>query len=153
MYAVEKKNTNIYLTCLRYSLELHFLNDRLFTNTTNDNVTLVTFLIPGSHVTTQKLQFAEEGPSLQVESYELSKTLCWCERLINSITTNKLHVLELTHKDEQSEIAERYWVIMINSTEAEPSLYLYLSGWIHSYRKSILNYIGKTPTSVLKLQL
>ncbi len=36
-------------------------------------------------MTTRKLQFAEEGPTLQVESYELSKTLRWCERLINSI--------------------------------------------------------------------
>ncbi len=34
---------------------------------------------------TRKLQFAEEGPMLQVESYELSKTLRWCDRLINSI--------------------------------------------------------------------
>ena len=30
-------------------------------------------------------QFAEEGLTLWVESSELSKTLHWCERLINSI--------------------------------------------------------------------
>ncbi len=42
-------------------------------------------LITGGHVTTRKLQFAEKGPKLRVESYELPKTLRWCERLINSI--------------------------------------------------------------------
>ncbi len=42
-------------------------------------------LLHSNHVTTRKLQFAEEGPTLHVESYELSKTLRWYERLINSI--------------------------------------------------------------------
>ena len=37
---------------------------------------------------TQKLQFAEEGLKLRVESYELSKTLHWCNRLKNSIIIN-----------------------------------------------------------------
>ncbi len=37
-------------------------------------------------MTTQKLEYAEEGPTLWVESYELLKTLRWCECLINSIT-------------------------------------------------------------------
>ncbi len=49
------------------------------------HVIQVTSLITGSHMTTRKLQFAEEGPTLRVESYELSKTLRWCERVINSI--------------------------------------------------------------------
>ncbi len=42
---------------------------------------------------TRKLQFAEEGPMLQVESYELLKTLRWCECLINSILF--LNVLQI----------------------------------------------------------
>ena len=46
------------------------------------HVTLVTSPITGSHVTRQKLQFAEEGPTWRVESYELLKTFRWCERLI-----------------------------------------------------------------------
>ncbi len=33
------------------------------------HVTLVIFMTTGSHVTTRKLQFAEEGPTLRVESY------------------------------------------------------------------------------------
>ncbi len=45
----------------------------------------MTSLTTGSHVTTRKLQFAEEGPTLRVESYDLLKTLCWCEHAINSI--------------------------------------------------------------------
>ncbi len=36
-------------------------------------------------MTTRKLQFVEEGPKLRVKSYKLSKTLRWCERLINCI--------------------------------------------------------------------
>ena len=36
-------------------------------------------------MTTRKLQFAEEVPTLLVEIHELSKTLRWCEHLINSI--------------------------------------------------------------------
>ncbi len=38
------------------------------------HVTLVTSRITGSHMMTWKLQFAEEGPTLHVERYELSKT-------------------------------------------------------------------------------
>ncbi len=49
------------------------------------HVTLVTSLSTGSHVATRKLQFAEEGPTLWVESYKLSKTFRWYEHLINSI--------------------------------------------------------------------
>ncbi len=49
------------------------------------HVTLVISMTNGSHVTTRKLQFAEEGPTLRVQSYELSKTLRWCERLINCV--------------------------------------------------------------------
>ena len=40
-------------------------------------------LVPFTFSTERK--FAEEDPTLRVESYELSKTLRWCERLINSI--------------------------------------------------------------------
>ncbi len=41
-------------------------------------------------MTTRKLQFAEEDQTLLVESYEVSKTLRWCERLINSINNEKV---------------------------------------------------------------
>ena len=38
----------------------------------------VTSLTTGSHVMTRKLQFAEEGPTLRVENYNVSKPLRWC---------------------------------------------------------------------------
>ncbi len=48
-------------------------------------MTLVTYLTTVSHMMTRKLQFAEEGPTLRVESYDPSKTLRWCEHVIISI--------------------------------------------------------------------
>ncbi len=49
------------------------------------HVTLVTSLTTGSHVTTRKLQFAEEGPTLRVESYELSQTLRTFNKFYHSL--------------------------------------------------------------------
>ncbi len=61
------------------------------------HVTLVISLTTGSHVTIRKVQFAEEGPTLWVESYDLSKTLRWCERLINSIKKKSMSLRETIH--------------------------------------------------------
>ncbi len=41
--------------------------------------------VDGGEGLCRMFQFAEEGLTLRVESSELSKTLHWCERLINSI--------------------------------------------------------------------
>ena len=66
-------------------------------------MTLVTSLTTRSHVTTRKLQFAEEGPTLRVESYDLSKTLHWCEHVINSIMTYNLALTKLRLEFENME--------------------------------------------------
>ena len=71
---------------------------------------------------TRKLQFAEEGPTLHVESYELLKTLRWCERLIksikNKIYSNMFHlsavvVEKLKKKKHLAIVIHAYQIIML----------------------------------------
>ncbi len=71
---------------------------------------------------TRKLQFAEEGPTLQVESYELLKTLRWCERLIKSIKSkiysNMFHlsafvVENFKKKKHLAVVIHAYQIIML----------------------------------------